>query len=105
MTMSSSALRISLRELCECEQVSRQWLVTIVEHDIVNPVSDAGDVDDWIFETSSVQWVKRAIRLHRDLELDWIAIAMILELQQQQEQLVLENRCLQRRLQRFLAED
>lgn len=105
MTMSSSALRISLRELCDCEQVSRQWLVTIVEHDIVNPVSDAGDVDDWVFETSSVQWVKRAIRLHRDLELDWIAIAMVLELQQQQEQLLLENRCLQRRLQRFLAED
>jgi chaperone modulatory protein CbpM len=76
-----------------------------VEHDIVNPVSAAADVDDWIFETSSVQWVKRAIRLHQDLELDWIAIAMILELQQQREQLLLENRCLQQRLQRFLVED
>jgi len=43
--------------------------------------------------------------LHQDLELDWVAIAMILELQQQQEQLVLENRCLQQRLQRFLLED
>lgn len=105
MTMSTSALSISLRELCECEQVSRQWLVTIVEHDIVSPVSVAGAVDDWVFETRSVQWVKRAIRLHQDLDLDWVAIAMILELQQQQEQLVLENRCLQQRLQRFLLED
>lgn len=105
MTMSSSALRISLRELCECEEVSRQWLITIVEHEIVSPVSAAEEVDDWLFETRSVQLVKRAIRLHRDLELDWVAIAMILELQQQQEQLQLENRCLQQRLQRFLADD
>jgi chaperone modulatory protein CbpM len=105
MTMTSSALRISLRELCECEQISRQWMVTIVEHEIVSPVSTGGKVDDWVFETRSVQWVKRAIRLHQDLELDWVAIAMILELQQQQEQLLQENRCLQQRLQRFLLED
>jgi len=103
--MSSNALRISLRELCECEQISRQWLVAIVEHDIVSPVSAAGKVDDWVFETRSVQWVKRAIRLHQDLELEWVAIAMILELQQQREQLLQENRCLQQRLQRFLLED
>ncbi len=102
--MSDSVLRISLGELCECEQVSRQWLVTMVEHDIVNPVSVTGEVEDWLFDTRSVPWVKRAIRLHRDLELEWVAIAMILELQQQREELLLENRCLQQRLQRFLAE-
>ena len=100
--MSSNALSISLRELCDCEQVSRQWLVTIVEHEIVSPIAVDADIDDWVFDTRSVQWVKRAIRLHQDLDLDWVAIAMILELQQQREQLLLENRCLQQRLQRFL---
>ncbi|MEQ9462796.1 MAG: chaperone modulator CbpM [Haliea sp.] len=102
--MNDIALRISLGEVCECEQVSRQWLVTMVEHDIVIPVSVAGEVEDWMFDTRSVPWMKRAIRLHRDLELDWVAIAMILELQQQREELLVENRCLQQRLQRFLVE-
>ncbi len=102
--MNDIALSISLGELCECEQVSRQWLVTMVEHEIVIPVSVAGEVEDWMFDTRSVPWMKRAIRLHRDLELDWVAIAMILELQQQREELLVENRCLQQRLQRFLVE-
>lgn len=102
--MSDIALSISLGELCECEQVSRQWLVTMVEHEIVIPVSVAGEEEDWMFDTRSVPWMKRAIRLHRDLELDWVAIAMILELQQQREELLMENRCLQQRLQRFLVE-
>ena len=65
--MNDIALSISLGELCECEQVSRQWLVTMVEHEIVIPVSVAGEVEDWMFDTRSVPWMKRAIRLHRDV--------------------------------------
>lgn len=102
--MTSTVLRMSIQEVCACERVSRQWLVSIVEHDIVTPVAGASE-EEWLFDIGSVAWARKAIRLRRDLELDWVAVAMVVDLLQQQERLQQENRHLQQRLQRFLLED
>ena len=46
--------------------------------------------------------MKKAVRLHRDFELDWFATGMLVDLLRQRERLYRENRELRRRLQRFV---
>jgi chaperone modulatory protein CbpM len=102
--MTTSILRITLREFCEREGVSEQQVVAIVEHGIARPL--AGRVaTDWVFDTGSAAWMKKALRLHRDLDLDWVATAMLVDLLRQRERLHRENRQLRQRLRRFLLED
>lgn len=48
--------------------------------------------------------VRRATRLHRDLELDWAAVALVENLIEEREQLIMENEVLTQRLQRFLSD-
>ena len=99
--MIQSVMRISLQELCDGENVSRTVVVSLVEHDIAQPVSGA-TAEDWVFDTSSAHWLRKAIRLRRDLELDWVAVAMLVDLLRQREQLSQENQQLRQRLERFL---
>jgi len=101
--MADSVLQISVTEFCEREDVSEQVVVTIVEYGIASPISGP-DRDAWVFDTASARWMKKALRLRRDLELDWVAVAMVVDLLRRQERLQQENRRLQQRLQRFLLE-
>ncbi|MFT6906190.1 MAG: chaperone modulatory protein CbpM [Oleiphilaceae bacterium] len=48
-----------------------------------------------------MHWFKKALRLQQDLELDWIAVALIIDLMQQKELLLRENECFQQQLERF----
>jgi chaperone modulatory protein CbpM len=49
-----------------------------------------------------VHWVKKAIRLNQELEIDWVAVALVLELLKQKAQLQRENQELQHQLARFI---
>ncbi|MFT7286221.1 MAG: chaperone modulatory protein CbpM [Halieaceae bacterium] len=101
--MSTTTLQVTVHELCECEDISEKFVVAAVEHEIVAPI--AGEIaEEWIFDTAHVIWMRKAIHLHRDLDLDWVAIAMVIDLLQQREQLDQENRSLRMRLRRFLDE-
>ncbi|WP_421714702.1 chaperone modulator CbpM [Alteromonas stellipolaris] len=71
-----------------------------MDYGIAEPVS-GDNTRNWVFDTNSVRWVKKAITLYSQLELDWIAVAMIVELLKQKEKLTEENENLQRRLMRF----
>ncbi len=102
--MTTEIVHITVREFCECEGVSEQQVVTIVEQGIAQPLRGT-DSHDWVFDAASTAWMKKALRLHRDFELDWFATAMLVDLLRQKEALHRENRVLRRRLQRFLAED
>jgi chaperone modulatory protein CbpM len=77
--------------------------VELVEHDIARPVAGVSS-DDWLFDTTGAHWMERAIRLRKDLDLEWIAVAMLIDLLRQREELDEENRQLKQRLQRFLAD-
>ena len=99
--MTDIVLGVSLHELCQCEGLTEQLIIEVVDHGIAQPV--AGDnVVDWVFDTSSVQWLQKAARLHYDLEIDWIAVAMVIDLLQKNEALRRENECIEQRLRRFL---
>ena len=102
--MTSTVIQITVSELCEREELSRPVVVQLVQYDIAQPLAGAS-IEDWIFDVTSAHWMKRAIRLQRDLDIDWIAVAMLIDLLQERERLREENRCLRQRLGRFLVED
>ena len=101
--MISSVMRITVEEVCEQEQLPVALLVELVEYDIVRPVAGSSG-EDWVFDCTGLHWLKRAIRLQRDLELDWLAVATVLDLLRERETLVEENRLLKQRLSRLLSE-
>ena len=99
--MNTTIVYVSVREICECEGISEKQVESIVEQGIARP-SRGATSSDWEFEPATVAWMKKAVRLHRDLELDWFATAMLVDLLRQRERLYRENRELKRRLQRFV---
>jgi chaperone modulatory protein CbpM len=102
--MNTSILRITVREFCEREGISEQQVVTIVEHGIARPAAGRSAAE-WEFDTATAMWMQKALRLHRDLDLDWVATSMLVDLLRQRERLHRENRQLRQQLRRFLLDD
>jgi len=102
--MTSTIIQITVSELCEREELSRSVVVQLVHYDIAQPLAGSS-IEDWIFDVTTAHWMQRAIRLQRDLDIDWIAVAMLIDLLQEREQLSEENQRLRQRLGRFLMED
>jgi chaperone modulatory protein CbpM len=98
--MSEPLVIISFAELCQSEQINQELIVEVIDYGIANPISGTSS-HDWVFDTGSVHWLKKAIRLYHELEIDWVAVAMIIDLLKQKEVLQAENEYLQRRLDRF----
>lgn len=102
--MSETRSSITYSELCQIEGIQSELVLDIVEYGIVTPIEPTQD-DEWRFESSSVYWIKKASRLHSDLEIDWIAVAMVIELLQQKDKLEKENARVKKLLQRFMQTD
>ncbi len=102
--MNTSILHISVREFCECEGVSEQQVVAIVEHGIAEPMTGQRSTE-WEFDTATAGWMKKALRLQRDFDIDWVATAIVVDLLRQRERLHRDNRELRQQLQRFLLDD
>nr|WP_241664377.1 chaperone modulator CbpM [Ningiella ruwaisensis] len=92
-------LLISFEELCQSAHIKQEFIVEIVDYGIAKPVSGE-KTNEWVFDTGSVKWLKKAINLHLELEMDWFAVAMIIELLKQKEALKTENQYLRQRLER-----
>lgn len=92
---------ISLTELCQLEHIENSTIMEIVEYGIVKPIRGA-NIEDWIFETTSVYWIKKAVQLYQDLEIDWLSVALLIELIQQRELLRKENEFYKKQLGRFI---
>jgi len=102
--MTSTIIQITVSELCEREELSRSAVVQLVQYDIVQPLAGSS-IEDWIFDVTTAHWMQRAIRLQRDLDIDWIAVAVMIDLLRERERLSEENQQLRQRLGRFLMED
>lgn len=94
---------ISWQDLCLSAGLEHSILLEVIEHGIASPVS-GNDAETWLFDAGIVNVVKKAGRLRDDLEIEWQAIALILELLQQRDQLQAENAQLRQRLSRFIEE-
>ena len=104
--MSEALFSISFDELCQVEGIEGKLIIKIVEYGIVMPINKPSDqirYEQWLFDTGAIHWIKKALRLRQDLEIDWVAIAMVIELMQQKEALQKENRLYQRQLRRFIT--
>ncbi|MEP4889557.1 MAG: chaperone modulator CbpM [Aliiglaciecola sp.] len=99
--MSEITLHLSIHELCEYQEISQDSIYTMVEYGIVDPI-DGKSVSDWIFDLDSVHWIKKAVRLNQQMQIDWVATAMVIDLLRQKEQLKKENDQLKARLNRLL---
>ena len=99
--MTDISLSLPLEELCQLERIDPEIIIEIVEYDIAQPLTGE-KFDDWVFDTTSVHWIKKAVRLHLDLEIDWVAVALVIDLMQQKESLLRENERVQCQLKRFV---
>lgn len=95
---------ITYRELCRTEGIESEYVIAIVEYGIVTPKNQA-PIEEWVFEANSVYWIKKALRLRQDLEIDWVAVSMVIELLRQKDTLEKENLRINRLLQRFIEGD
>ena len=99
--MTEISFYLPLNELCQLERIEPDIIVEIVEYGIASPIK--GEItSDWIFDVTSVHWIKKAVRLQHDLELDWVAVALVIDLMQQKESLKKENEYFQQQLERFI---
>jgi len=101
--MTEILLKVSVSELCQLESITQQIIIEAVDHGIAEPLEGSA-VTEWVFDTGSAHWLKKAVRLRQDLEIDWIAVAMLIDLLQQKESLERENQCIQQQLARFLQQ-
>lgn len=75
----SDAKLVSFNELCEACGISPEFLEELIAHDIL--AAQRGALEEWTFDTDTLQRVKTAIRLRRDLQIhDLEGIALVLEL-------------------------
>lgn len=100
--MSSLTLQLNIHEFCQCADLPQECLLEIVEHGILEPKGPTPE--QWLFDANALSMAKRALRLQRDLQLEWAGIALALQLLDELEQLRNENQQLHRRLSRFAAD-
>jgi chaperone modulatory protein CbpM len=91
---------LSFTEFCLQTGAAEDTVVEIIEQGIVAPIG--ASPGEWLFSPAMLILTKKAVRLHRDLNVDWAGIALAIELLDEVEQLREENRYLQRRLSRFV---
>lgn len=103
----SILLQLNTIEVCQLINTDVETITEIVAYGIVSPITkneSDSDPSFWIFKPQVITTLKKAIRLHNDLELDWAGIAFAIDLINDLEQLRSENILLKQRLSRFLHE-
>ncbi|MDQ4429657.1 chaperone modulator CbpM [Yokenella regensburgei] len=99
--MTKVTVTFTVTEFCVHTGVSEEELNEIVGLGVIEPSQN--QAERWLFDDRAVNIVHRALRLRRELELDWPGIAVAMTLLEENAQLVKENRLLHQRLARFLA--
>lgn len=99
---TEKSVQFSVREFTRITGMSTEVLVEIVEEGIVEPGGE--NPENWRFDTQMLCVVKKASRLHDDLDIDWNGIALVLELLDRMQTLHMENESLRQRLGRFLQD-
>ena len=99
--MTNITLRIHLDELCLSADISQEAIIEVVEYGIVTPL-EGDTLSEWVFDLESAHWIKKAIKLNQQLQIDWLATTMVVELMKKQQELIKENKQLKVRLSRLL---
>lgn len=90
----------TLQELCErIAAVDEHFIVQCVEQGIAHV--RGRDPGEWLFTSTAVLRIRKAYRLHRDLDLQIDSLGMVLELLDERDSLRQQIDALQRRLQQW----
>jgi chaperone modulatory protein CbpM len=101
--MSDSSHYMTLQEVTQSVRLTTETVITIVDCGIVQPRGE--QPRQWLFEPGMVAHIQRACRLQRDLELDWPAVALALDLIEDLQRLRDENQRLRRQLSALMELD
>lgn len=98
----SGSFYLSFEELCLSANISEQSLFELIEHNIVVPLTGP-QAEHLQFHVGCVMQIKKAVRLYRDLDIDWVDLCLVLNLLNEIEQLKNENSQLKQQLSRFFT--
>lgn len=96
----SPGFYVSFEELCLSANIGKQTIVEMIEHNILVPFAGS-QPQHWQFHVACVMQAKKALRLYRDLDIEWQDLALVLNLLDEISQLKNENEQLQQQLTRF----
>lgn len=94
------SVHINLSDACGEIGTESKQVFAIVESGIIDPQGNAPD--EWLFDLDMICRAKRAIRLQRDLHMDWSAVALLVSLLDERDRLRADNDQLRLQLQRFM---
>lgn len=94
------AINIDLSSTCEAIGLESHELIEIVTYGIIEP--QGNKPEEWEFDLHMLSIARRAARLKRDLHLDWLAVALIVDLMEERDRLTQQNQALHSQLGRFL---
>ena len=89
-------LSLTLDELSALSGVEIRLIVEMVDHAILEP--RGAHIRDWHFPAPALPRVRRALRLRRDLDLNWPGVCLAIDLLEQIAELKRRQRALLRRL-------
>lgn len=92
---------LPLHDTCHAVGLPAAQIIEIVSVGILAPSGDTPET--WVFDLHMISTARRALRLQRDLHLDWEAVALVLDLLDERDRLREENAQLQRQLQRLTS--
>ncbi|AJZ90865.1 chaperone modulator CbpM [Cedecea neteri] len=98
--MANVTVTFTITEFCLHTGIQADELNEIVGLGVVEPYDF--EVKPWLFDDHAISVAQRALRLRRELALDWPGIAVALTLLEENERLRQENRLLRQRIGRFI---
>jgi len=94
-TLLDGSTVFTLREMCSACGVHAELVIELVEEGVLQPRGAAPE--DWRFPGDALVRAQRALRLSRDLRVNWPGAALALDLMDELERLRREQRMLRRR--------
>lgn len=68
----------TFKEFCEISQVEEKVIIEMIEYGIVEPEGESQQ--QWAFYSPDLLRLKKAQRLHQDLDINWAGISLALDL-------------------------
>lgn len=103
--ITTLVMHLGTEEICRLSQINTETIIEIVEHGIIQPEGEGQQQQQpasWRFDPQVIGIAKKAVRLHRDLDIDWAGIALAIDLLQDLDALRQENKLLRQRIERFM---
>ncbi|WP_426142985.1 chaperone modulator CbpM [Pseudomonas sp. DWP3-1-2] len=95
-------VELDMKQFCQVANMPAAYVIEIVEHGILEP--QGRKPDEWVFDDQALFVARRAVKLRRELELEWEGVALALNLLDELEHVRAENRMLRQQLGRFLQD-